>query len=354
MSGKGDEVKAFNAYLDTLQQKVFEAKRKLLELDKPLSCESLKTSLHGRETIVKRLVLEIFARHNEQMEALVPREYAPGTLERYQTSLRHTRDFIRWKYKQEDMDINKLDYEFIEEYAFWLKSKHKCAHNTTMKYLSNFRKIINKCIRSGWLVRDPFMGFNMSKREVDRTALTEKELQALSAKYFTIRRLEAVRDIFLFSCYSGLAYADVQKLKRSEIITGVDGMLWIVSRRQKTDAPARIPLLPLALTIIDKYRNDEECKAKELALPVLSNQKMNAYLKEIADLCGITKTLTYHIARHTFATTVTLSNGVPIETVSKMLGHRNLKTTQHYAKILDHKISQDMKHLYEKYKQPGE
>ncbi len=193
-----------------------------------------------------------------------------------------------------------------------------------MKYLSNFRKIVNKCIRNGWLMRDPFVGFNMAKREVDRTALTELELKAIAQKSFAIRRLEVVRDIFLFSCYSGLAYADVEKLKRSEITTGVDGMLWVLSRRQKTDAPSRVPLLPLALNIINKYKDDEECKRKGLVLPILSNQKMNAYLKEIADLCGIQKTLTYHIARHTFATTVTLSNGVPIETVSKMLGSSEL------------------------------
>ncbi len=349
MIGKGDEARAFNAYLDTLQQKVFEAKRRLIELDKPVAVESLKASLLGRDITPKHMTLETFSHHNEQMATLVPQEYAPGTLERYRTSYEHTRHFIQWKYKIDDMDIKNLDYAFIEDYAFWLKSQRKCAHNTTMKYLSNFRKIVNKCIRSGWLLRDPFMGFNMAKKEVDRTALTESELRTILSKQFSVKRLEAVRDIFVFSCYSGLAYADVEKLKRSEITTGIDDKLWIVSRRKKTDAPARIPLLPPALSIIEKYKNDPECILKERILPVLTNQKMNAYLKEIADLCGIHKTLTYHIARHTFATTVTLSNGVPIETVSKMLGHRNLRTTQHYAKILDHKISQDMMHLHQKF-----
>jgi site-specific recombinase XerD len=159
-----------------------------------------------------------------------------------------------------------------------------------------------------------------------------------------------VRDIFLFSCYTGLAYADVKKLKRSEIIIGIDGEQWLVSRRQKTDISARIPVLPAALTIIERYKNHPQCHDKDQVLPILSNQKMNAYLKEIADACRIQKTLTYHIARHTFATTVTLTNGVPIETVSKMLGHRNLRTTQHYAKILDKKIGEDMKGLKEKFR----
>jgi site-specific recombinase XerD len=189
----------------------------------------------------------------------------------------------------------------------------------------------------------------MAKREVERTPLTEFEVNALSTKVFPVMRLNIVRDIFLFSCMTGLAYADVQKLKRSEISIGVDGEKWIFTRRQKTDIISRIPLLPIAQEILNRYMDNEQCKNEDRVLPVLSNQKMNAYLKEIADLCGINKNLTYHIARHTFATTITLSNGVPIETVSKMLGHRNLKTTQHYAKILDRKISDDMKNIRVKF-----
>lgn len=189
----------------------------------------------------------------------------------------------------------------------------------------------------------------MAKREVEGTALTEYELIAIANKQFAVERLAIVRDIFLFSCFSGLAYADVQKLKRTEIFIGVDGNQWITSRRQKTDTTAKIPLLPPALAIMERYHNHIQCRFDDKVLPVLSNQKMNAYLKEIADVCGITKTLTFHIARHTFATTITLSNGVPIETVSKMLGHRNLKTTQHYARILDKKVSEDMNSLQGKF-----
>jgi site-specific recombinase XerD len=276
-------------------------------------------------------------------------EYARGTLERYNTSYKHTLSFPQWKYNINDIDIACMNFEFISDYEFWLKSVRKCNHNTTMKYLSNFLKIINRCIRSGWLQRDPFLGFKMTKREVERTALTQFELEALAAKQFSTVRLKIMRDIFLFSCYSGLAYADVKKLKRSEIIIGVDGEKWLISKRQKTDIAARIPLLPAALTITERYAVNAQCLLEDRVLPILSNQKMNTYLKEITDLCGINKNLTYHIARHTFATTVTLSDGVPIETVSKMLGHRNLKTTQHYAKILDIKISTDMKSIRDKF-----
>jgi site-specific recombinase XerD len=350
MNVKEEAAIEFNSYLDTLQLKVFEAKRKLLELDKDITPNMIKDVMLGKSiSREKKMLLEIFQHHNDQMKILVGKEYAPGTLERYETSYRHTLSFIETRYKISDIDITKLDYVFISEYEFWLKSIRKCDHNSTMKYLSNFKKIVNRCLRSGWLDKDPFLGFKMTKREVERTALTENELQTIMEKSISIERLAIVRDIFLFSCYSGLAYADVKKLKKSEIIIGQDGEKWLVSKRQKTDISARIPLLPAALTLIDRYKNHPQCLLQDRVLPVLSNQKMNAYLKEIADLCGISKTLTYHIARHTFATTVTSSNGVPIETVSKMLGHRNLKTTQHYAKILDLKVSQDMKQLRDKY-----
>jgi site-specific recombinase XerD len=282
------------------------------------------------------------------METLVGREFAPGTLERYRTSLAHTRAFIQWKYGLINMEIDKLDYEFISEYAFWLKSVRHCSHNTTMKYLSNFKKVVLHCVKNGWLNRDPFLGFKLNKKEVVRTALTEKELQTIAAKKFTNERLNQIKYIFLFSCYTGLAYADVKKLKRTEIAIGIDGEEWLLTSRQKTETVSRIPLLPLALEIINRYQHHPQCCNNGKVLPVLSNQKMNAYLKEIADVCGINKNLTFHIARHTFATTITLSNGVPLETVSKMLGHKSLKQTQHYAKILDMKISEDMKTLKNK------
>ncbi len=350
MNVKEETAMEFNLYLDTLQQKVYEAKRKLLELDKEITPASIKDVMMGKSVNrEKRMLMEIFQHHNDQMKSLVGKDYAAGTLQRYETSYRHTKSFIETRYKISDININRLDFEFLSEYEYWLKSVRSCDHNSAMKYLSNFRKIVNRCLRNGWLEKDPFFGFKMAKREVERTALTEIELQTLAEKAFSIERLGIVRDIFLFSCLSGLAYADVKKLKKSEVIVGIDNEKWLTIKRQKTDSSSRIPLLPAAVNLMEKYKNHPQCIMEDRLLPVLSNQKMNAYLKEIADVCGISKTLTYHIARHTFATTVTLSNGVPIETVSKMLGHRNLKTTQHYAKILDLKVSRDMKSLRDKY-----
>ncbi len=186
-------------------------------------------------------------------------------------------------------------------------------------------------------------------KRVDREFLSDHELSLLHAKEFSCERLNLVKDIFLFSCYTGLAYIDVFKLTTDNVAIGIDGKKWIFTHLQKTETASRIPLLPPALAIIEKYANHPKVVIRKSLLPVLSNQKMNEYLKEIASCTGIAKELTFHIARHTFATTVTLSNGVPIETVSKMLGHTRLVTTQHYAKILDKKVSQDMDQLWGKF-----
>ena len=348
--GKSERLLRVNSYLDTLQLKVFEAKRKLIEIDKPLTPGNIKDLLLERELADRS---ECSWRSFRDTMIRLKRSSAgnmlPGTIERYKTSYSHTRSFLEARYKVSDIDICLLNNEFIMEYEFWLKTVRKCGQNSTTKYLSNFRKIINRCIRLGWLHRDPFLGYQMKRTQVERIALTLAELETISNKKFLADRLNLVKDIFLFSCFSGLAYVDVKNLKRSDIVTGEEGEQWIHSRRQKTHITARIPLLAAAAKIIDKYKSHPQVILDNRVLPILSNQKMNSYLKEIADGCEISKNLTFHIARHTFATTVTLSSGVPIETVSKMLGHRNLKTTQHYARVLDHKIGQDMKVVKDKF-----
>jgi integrase len=186
-------------------------------------------------------------------------------------------------------------------------------------------------------------------KEVERDFLTEEELNRIYNKRFSSERLTLVKDIFIFSCYTGLAYVDVKGLKKDHIGIGMDGQKWIFKNRQKTDTKSKIPVLPIAQEIIQKYEDHPRCLNEEAILPILTNQKMNAYLKEIGDLCDISKEITFHMARHTFATSITLTNGVPIETVSKMLGHKNIQTTQHYAKILDKKVSEDMMILREKF-----
>jgi integrase len=227
-----------------------------------------------------------------------------------------------------------------------LRSIRKCGNNSAIKYIKNFGKIVRICLGNGWLTVDPYLNYKPKTSKVHRTALTKEELKAISEKEMPMERLRLVKDIFLFCCYTGLAYVDVRKLKRSEVLKGIDGENWIYTNRKKTDTLSRIPILPSALEILERYEDHPQCQ--DNVLPVMSNQKMNAYLKEIADLSGINKILTFHIARHTFATTITLNNGVPIESVAKMLGHTNIKTTQIYAKVMDHKISEDMSLLRQK------
>lgn len=257
---------------------------------------------------------------------------------------------MQWKYNISDIDITKIDHAFITDYEFWLRSVRNCVNNTAVKYIKNFNKIIKICLANDWLDKNPFANYKSKVKEVERLFLTEDEIQALMNKEFKTERLILVRDIFLFSCFTGLAYIDVKNLTKSHISIGIDGEKWIFTHRQKTESASKIPILPVTQMIIDKYKNHPECINKDKLLPILTNQKMNAYLKEIADICEIEKDLTFHIARHTFATTVTLTNGVSIESVSKMLGHKNLRTTQHYAKVLDRKVSEDMEVLRNKFK----
>jgi site-specific recombinase XerD len=346
LGGSGEEVRALNSYLKTLEHQVYEAHRNMIEKKLRLTAAGLKNILLKKDEPEKgKMLVPIFEEHNRQVRALIGSEYAQGTLDRYQTSLKHTIDFIQWKYKVSDINIQGINHEFIMSYDFYLRSERKCNNNSTVKYLKNFKKIILICIANGWLDKDPFIKYKPKVKEVIREYLTKDDLQRISDKQFSNMRLSQVRDIFLFSCYTGLAYADVKKLRREEISIGLDGQKWIFTSRQKTDTASRIPLLPTALQIMQKYENHPECSDLGKLLPVLSNQKMNSYLKEIADVCNIEKELTFHIARHTFATTITLANGVSIESVSKMLGHTNIRTTQHYAKILDSKVGEDMQLL---------
>lgn len=348
VKGTSEEARTINSHLDYLKNQILQAEKKLIKKDISVSSENLKNELFGL-TETKRMLVPIFQDHNNKIKELVGKEYAPGTLERYTTSLKHTIEFMQWKYNISDIDITKIDHAFITDYEFWLRSVRNCANNTAVKYLKNFNKIIKLCLANDWLDKNPFANYKSKVKEVERVYLTEIEIQSIIEKDFKTERLSLVRDIFLFSCFTGLAYIDVKNLTKSHISYGIDGEKWIFTHRQKTESASKIPILPVTQMIIDKYENHPQCINEEKLLPILSNQKMNAYLKEIAGVCEIEKELTFHIARHTFATTVTLTNGVPIESVSKMLGHKNLRTTQHYAKVLDRKVSEDMKILKDKF-----
>ncbi len=348
MKGTSEEARSINNHLDLLKNQIRDAEMELIHKKIAITTETVKSKLLGVDERTRMLV-PIFQDHNNKIKELIGKEYAHGTLERYTTSLKHTIEFMQWKYNVSDIDIIKVDHAFITDYEFWLRSVRNCANNTAVKYIKNFNKIIKICLANHWIEKNPFANYKSKVKEVERVYLTEEEIQSIMEKEFKTERLSLVRDIFLFSCFTGLAYIDVKNLTKSHISFGIDGEKWIFTHRQKTESASKIPILPVSQMIIDKYENHPQCNNEEKLLPILSNQKMNAYLKELADICNINKELTFHIARHTFATTVTLTNGVPIESVSKMLGHKNLRTTQHYAKVLDKKVSEDMRILRDKF-----
>lgn len=348
MKGTSEEARTINSHLDNLISNNANIVKKLIATDKDINAEIFNNVLTGKSEN-QRTLISIFQNHNNQIEALVlTGEYSPGTLERYKTSLSHTIEFMKWKFNISDINIKNIDLAFITDYDFYLRTQRGCSNNTTVKYIKNFKKIIQICIDNHWIIENPFMKYKGKIKEIDRNFLTENEIENIFNKKFSNERLTLVRDIFIFCCFTGLAYIDVKQLTSEHLVIGIDGNKWIFKNRQKTDTSSKIPLLPIAEQILTKYSSHPKCSNEGLLLPVLSNQKMNSYLKEIGDVCGIKTDLTFHLARHSFATSITLTNGVPIESVSKMLGHTNIRTTQHYAKVVDRKVSEDMAILKQK------
>jgi len=347
MKGTTEAVKIMNSFLDTLVSKVSTIHTAMTAAAEEITAESIKLRYQGKD-IKQKQFLDVFREHNIHMEALLGNGFKPNTLKGYKTSLSHFEGYLEKEFRLADIDTRKIDHAFVTGYEFFLRSTMGCSAVSAAKYMKHLRKIIKICIAHRWITDDPFAFYKIKAKAKEKEFLTDAELRRIEEKLFKIPRLAHVRDIFVFCCYTGLSYADVKKLKWTDIAEGVDGKLWIFTSREKTETSSNIPLLPKALEIIERYRDYPPCVSKDMVLPVLSNQKMNSYLKEIADLCEITKELTFHKSRHTFATSVTLANSVPIETVSKMLGHTDIKTTQHYAKLLDNRVAIDMERLERK------
>lgn len=308
-----------------------------------VTAEMIKNAYMGITAQAESL-LPIYKEFLEETEALIGIQKSKKTYEKYERCYRRVVEFLRDKYHVSDIAFRDLKPMFLVDFEVWLATKKNCSTNTIYKFLQLLRMPVLKAKRMGIVFKDPYEGYKMKKVSVDRGYLTEEEVIAIATHEITIPRLEQVRDIFIFCCYTGLAYSDVAALRQGNIQKMFDGRLWIVTHRQKTKTNVNVPLLPMAKKILEKY-NWEEADKDAPILPVVSNQKSNAYLKEIGDICGVEKHLTFHLARHTFATTMTLGKGVPIESVSKMLGHTNISTTQIYARITNDKISKDMDEL---------
>lgn len=347
VKGTSEEARSLNAYIDSVRAKVYEHQRALMEANKPATATAIKNSIIGISQKSQSLFL-LFKDHNAKVKQLVGKDYSHGTLDRYDTVFKHLREFVKHRYSLVDILLSDVDHSFIQEFDHYLRTVRNCENNTSVKYIKNFKKIIRDALAKGLITIDPFLSYKVKLKKVDRGFLIQEEINAIRLKNISIPRLAQVRDIFILQCYTGLAYADIKKLSSRHIVNGVDGQLWISTRRTKTDTIVNVPILPEAQSIIDRYAGNPQCLNKGVLLPVLSNQKMNGYLKEIADLCGITKNLSSHLARHTFSTTITLANGVSLEAVSKMLGHTNMNTTRVYARMMDSRVSQEMNLLRSK------
>lgn len=338
---KSREGKDLNLYLDAISANILRIQRDM-ELDRlDVTAQTVLNRYLGKDRPERHTLLEIFREHNEKCRKLAGIDIAAATVERYDTCLRLTEEFIRNTYKKNDLYLDELSRQFVEDYEFYLKTVRKCCHNTTTKYLKNFKKITRISIAKGWMKDDPFADVRFHLENVERDFLEKHELKKLLEKPINIPRMAQVRDIFAFCCLTGLAFSDVQQLCNEHIITDINGMQWIRKTRQKTGNMCNIPLMDAAQKILTKYKDNAYCQKHGVLLPVCSNQKMNSYLKEIADICGVNKHLSTHVARHTFAT-LTLANGATIDNVAKMLGHSNTNMTRHYARILDSSIMRDM------------
>jgi len=346
--GKSNKVRVLNEYLDKMSVDVVKAFNELKSLNDDISAEMLRDKLTGKSIDRRKYLIECCQIYNSSFEKLVGIEIGKITYGRYATFAARISNFISSKMKQKDILLHEIKYSFGIEYEHYLKTELKLHQNTLVKYIQYLNRVLDYCVKYEWLDKNVLFGYKCPVKESKREYLTQDELQRVMDKEIHIDRLSEVRDIFVFCCHTGYAYKDAAQLTPDHIGTGINGRKWIYTSRQKNDNVSNVPLLEPAMEIIEKYKDHPLCLNKNRILPMKSNQKLNAYLKELADICNINKPMTMHIARHTFATTVLLSNGVSMEATSKMLGHSSLKTTQIYGKILETRVGAEMEILSEK------
>lgn len=347
--GNSTETRQINHLINQTQAKLYDIYQELKYKGEFITSQLIKARFCSEDEGSKTLQ-ELLKYHNKKIKNTL----AKGSVRNFGVTENYVNRFLMRKYKTNDIYLKQLNYKFISEFETFLVEYYpfghpkSMSHNTVMKHLQRLRKIIRLAYHLEWIEKDPFIRWKPTFERKQREFLNANELSNIETYKFPIDRLDRVRDLFVFSCYTGISFSDIIKLTKDNIMIGVDGSNWVITKRQKTGVAVKVPLLEKAKCIIEKYEEHPVTIYSKTLLPVITNEKTNLYLKEIADAVGIKKNLTFHIARHTFATTVTLSNGVPIETVSKLLGHTKIATTQIYARVLDEKISDDMNVLRSK------
>ncbi len=340
LKGRTAESLSVNAALDSISTTLNGIYRKF-EDDESLSLEKIRSFFIGKDREYTTF-LPVFDKFNEDIKQRVGHTISKDSLQKYSVLRRHFSEFLIHKYGRKDIGLTEFTPSVVQDFELYLSTVAGCAYNTSVKKMKALKTVTIYAQKRGYLLHDPFLNHRFHLEPVNRGFLTDEEIMKIANKELDIHRLELVRDIFIFSCFTGLAYIDVSNLTPDNIVT-LDDKQWIMTKRQKTSVETNVLLLDIPKSIIAKYSHKTYRDGK--LFPILTNQKTNAYLKEIADLCGVKKNLTFHLARHTFATTICLENGLPIETVSKMLGHRFISTTELYAKVSKSKIAREMQPL---------
>ncbi len=342
--GKSEKARNINQRLEQIRVTVNNRYQEIIQIGKGVTAEQVKNAYLGIG-MKQDMFLQLFAHHNELFARKVGNGRTQSTYRKYCNLYKLLQTYIQNEYAREDVSLKELDLNFINGFEYFLRTVRGCCTNTIWLYMIGVKHIISIARNDGLLKINPFAGYLISPEQVDRGFLSEQELQLLMKAPMKNKSYELVRDLFVFATFTGLAYADIKNLTRDNLQTFLDGHLWIITRRQKTNVDSNIRLLDVPKRIIEKYAgktNDNHL------FPVPSNWSCNNILKNIGKQCGFKIKLTFHVGRHTFSTSLTLAKGMPIETVSRILGHTNIKTTQIYAKITNEKVSRDMEILSQK------
>jgi site-specific recombinase XerD len=347
-TGRTLEAAEINMLIDNTRSSIIKVYRDLQEMENNVTAEKIKNAFLGID-VKHQTLLELFDQHNREKKLLVGISIAKSTYNKYRITRDHLAAYLKEWHQLSDISLKEISHKFVCDFELYLLTAKGSEENTIAKYMQMFKHIIGIAIKYGWIHDNPFTGYKIHLKKTDRGYLTQDEIEILIDQDFSAKHLEKVRDIFVFCCFTGLSYIDVKRLTRDDIKTSFDGGLWIMGKRRKTDVGYNVPLLEIPKRILEKY---EGTLADGRLLPVTTNQYSNVYLKKVGEMCGLKKKLTFHLSRHTFAT-LTLSKGVSIESVSKMLGHTNIQTTQIYARITNEKISNDMALFAGKVKEMG-
>ncbi len=345
-NGKANNCNLINPFLDSFQSKILDAYSKLFIEGTVITADILKARIFGKEETGKTLI-QVVEEHNVNFEKRIGIDYSYGSFKNYKTTKTYLEAFLQHQYKKRDIPLKEVKYSFCEHYFTFLTTCRPCNNNGANKHIQRLKKIINYAHKMGYVQSNNLRAYSLKFKPFHQYKLSWEEIEVLQKLNLENIALKKVLDIFLFQCFTGLAYSDVKKFNKEHLVNGIDGNIWISMCRTKTKREFSVPIFKPAQLILDKYLDNASYEGENI-FPVLSNQKINAYLKIIGEIAGLKCSLSCHVARHTFATTVTLQEGIPLETVSKLLGHSKIATTQIYSVVTQLKIMKDLKQLTEK------